>query len=130
MTQRVRNGLGLPAGLYRTNNENPTFFVPNGITADGIESLVYANVVPVSGGNYDLISYDSNADLFVPAGNPQPSPTHFNDEIASFASDVLWEIWIASHSEGDFPYKIVASESRVNIVDDLAAMKADFILEG
>lgn len=128
MTQRVRNGLGLPAGFYRLNNDGPTVYVPNGVTADGVESLVCANVVPVSGG-YDMVSYDSRNDVFVKTGNPNPSPTHFNQEVATFLDDVLHHIFNAAQPEGDFPYKISASESRANIVDDLDTLKANFELK-
>lgn len=127
MTQRVRDGLGLPAGIYRPNESGPTIFVPNGITNDGIESVVYANVVPVSSG-YDAIAYDPNSGVYVPAGKPNPSPTHFNNEVAAYIDDVLHAIFDNAHPEGDFPYLIHPSESRANIVDDLATMKADFSL--
>ena len=129
MTQRVRDGLGLPAGFYRLNSDNPTFYAPNGITADGVESIVYANVVPVSGSRYDWIAYDSNNDLFVPAGNPQPSPTYFNTDANALVDDVLRGIYREAHPEGDYPYSTVPSESRANIVDDLATLKADFVVE-
>lgn len=127
MTQRVRDGLGLPAGFYRLNSDGPTVYVPNGVTADGVESLVCANVVPVSGG-YDMVSYDSRNDVFVKAGNPNPSPTHFNQEVATFFDDVLHQIFHTAKPEGDFPYGIGSSESRANIVDDLEDLQADFVL--
>ena len=128
MTERVRQGLGLPAGLYRlTEGGDPTVFVPNGITADGIESVVCANVTPVTGG-YDWVSYDAESDVFVPTGNPNPSPTHFNDQATLFFDDILRLIFNAAQPEGDFPYKIAPSVSRANIVDDLASIEADFTL--
>ena len=127
MTQRVRDGLGLPAGFYRLNDDGPTVYVPNGVTADGIESLVCANVVAVSGG-YDMVSYDSRKDEFVKAGNPNPSPTHFNQEVATFLDDVLHQIFNSAQPEADFPYRIGSSESRANIVDDLEDLEADFVL--
>ena len=127
MTQRVRDGLGLPAGFYRVNEDGPTVYVPNGVTADHVESLVCANVVPVSGG-YDMVSYDSRNDVFVKAGNPNPSPTHFNQEVATFLDDMLRRIFNTAHPEGDFPYKIGPSKSRANIVDDLETLQADFVL--
>lgn len=128
MTQRVRDGLGLPPGLYRLGEgANPTFYIPNGITADRVDSLVYANVVPVSGG-YDLVVYDSDSGVFVLSGNPNPSPTHFNNEAVAFADDMLRLIFNAAQEEVDFPYSLVPSETRANIVDDLATLKADFIL--
>ena len=128
MTQRVRDGLGLPAGFYRLNSSDPTVFVPNGITADHVESLVYANVVPVSGDRYDMVAFDAESNLFVPAGNPKTSPTGFNFDVNSFMDNVLHAIFDAAHPEGEFPYYLVPSESRANIVDDLATLQADFVL--
>lgn len=128
MTERVVNGLGLPAGIYRINvGGDPTVFVPNGITADSVESVVYANVIPVSGG-YDCVLYDDSSGKFVPAGNPNPSSTHFNSEVAALFNDILRQIFLGSHHEEEYPYAIVTSESRANIVDDLATMKTDFFL--
>lgn len=128
MTQRVRDGLGLPAGFYRLSSNAPTFFAPNGITADGVDSIVYANVTPVSGDRYDLVSYDSEAGVLVPTGNPQSSPTYFNDEANAMVDEVLHQIFGDAQPEGDYPYRTVPSASRVNIVDDLATLKADFVL--
>ena len=126
MTQRVRNGLGLPAGLYRiTTGGNPTVYVPNGITADGVESIVYANVIPVSVG-YDWVFYDAESGVYVKEGNPNPSPTHYNNETAIFFDDVLRQIFDGAQPTGDFPYSIVTSETRVNIVENLETLKADF----
>ena len=128
MTQRVRDGLGLPAGLYRmSTGANPTFFVPNGITADQISSLVYANVIPVTGG-YDAIEYDADSGVFLPRGNPNPSPTSFNSDVAAFFDDVLHQIFFSAHPDEDFPYAIIPSETRANIVDDITTLKADFSL--
>lgn len=128
MTQRVRDGLGLPAGIYRLHTSGPTAYVPNGITADGVESIVYANVVPVSGDRYDWVNYNAESGVFVPTGNPQPSPTSFNDDAAGFINEVLREIFFTAHPGVDLPYLVAASDSRVNIVDDLATFRADFIL--
>lgn len=128
MTQRIRNGLGLPAGLYRTNGGGPVVFVPNGITADGVDSIVYSDVTPVSGG-YDYVVYDSVNDRYIRGGNPNPSATHFNKEIAVFFDDILRTIFNAAQPEGDFPYKISASESRAKIVDDLATLQVDFFVD-
>jgi hypothetical protein len=127
MTQRVRDGLGLPAGFYRINDDGPTVYVPSGVTADHVESLVCANVVPVSGG-FDMVSYDSTNNVFVKAGNPNPSPTHFNREASDFLDNVLHEIFNTAQPESDFPYQIVSSETRANIVDDLETLQADFVL--
>lgn len=128
MTQRVRDGLGLPAGLYRLKEGGgPVVFVPNGITADRIESVVYATVVPMSGG-YDIVIYDDNDDLYVPGGDPNPSPTSHNDQAAGFFDDILRQIFNAAQPAGDFPYQIAASDTRAKIVDDLATIKVDFIL--
>ena len=128
MTQRVRDGLGLPAGIYRVDvgGGGPVVYVPNGITADGVESFVCANVVPVSGG-YDGIVWDNESDVYALLGNPNPSPTHFNDEFANFFADTLREIFSAAQP-GDSPYFVKASENRANIIADLANMKADFYL--
>ena len=128
MTQRVRDGLGLPAGFYRLQNSGPTFFVPNGITADHVESLVLANVTPVSGDRYDWVGYDRESDVFVPTGNPQSSPTYWNSEAVAFFDDQLRGIFNTAHPEGDFPYSLETSQSRANIVDDLANLQADFVL--
>lgn len=127
MTQRVREGMGLPAGLYRLSSDDtaPTFFAPNGITADSVASLVYANVVPVSDG-YDLVLY--NREGFIPSGSQNPSPTAFNDEALTFANDVLRQIFRDAQPEGDIPYKLETSESRANIIDDLETLQADFVL--
>lgn len=127
MTQRVRDGLGLPAGIYRINDDGPTVYVPSGVTADGVESLVCANVVPVSSG-YDMVSYDSRENVFVKAGNPNPSPTHFNPEVTIFLEDVLRQIFNTAQPGGNFPYQIGSSQSRANIVDDLETLQADFVL--
>lgn len=129
MTQRVRDGLSLPAGLYRLNEDGPTAFVPNGITADNVDSIVLANVTPVSGDRYDMVAYDDQSDVFVPSGNPQSSPTHYNSEARTFMDDVLREIFFAAHPEGNFPYFLETSESRANIVDDLTTLKANFYLD-
>lgn len=130
MSQRVRDGLGLPAGLYRFNGDDaPTVFVPNGITADDVDSIVYANVIPVSGGNYDLIVWDANTDALVPQGNPHPSPTDFNNEVNALLDDVLHELFRAGQPEGEYPYMTVPSDSRANIVNDLTTLKADFVLD-
>jgi len=127
MTQRVRDGLGLPAGFYRISDDGPTVYVPSGVTADGVESLVCANVVPVSGG-FDMVSYDRRNDVFVKAGSPNPSPTHFNQEATAFLDDVLRQIFNTAQTGRDFPYQIGSSESRANIVDDLETLQADFVL--
>lgn len=129
MTERVLNGLGLPAGIYRINSGgSPTVFVPNGITADHVESVVYANVVPMAGG-YDNILYDDTSNAFVPSGDPNPSPTHFNKDVVAFFDNVLHELFGSAQPVENFPYSIVSSESRANIVDDLTTMKADFFLD-
>lgn len=128
MTQRIRDGLGLPAGLYRANGGGPVVFVPNGITADRVESIVYADVTPVSGG-YDYVVYEPGDDVYIPGGNPNPSATHFNSEIAMFFDNILHDIFNAAQPEGDFPYSIRASDSRANIVDDLATLQVDFFLD-
>lgn len=128
MTQRVRDGLGLPAGFYRLQEGGPTAFIPNGITADGTDSIVYANVVPVSGDQYDWIAYDAESGVFVPLGDPRPSLTSFNDEANAFIDEVLHQIFRAAHPEENLPYAVVASETLANIVDDLATLKADFVL--
>lgn len=128
MTQRIRDGLGLPAGIYRINKGGaPTVFVPNGITADGVESIVMANVIAVGDG-YDVVIYDDNSDVFAPAGSPAPSPTQFNGEVAEMFADILGGIYIDAHPEGEIPYAVEPSESRANIIDDLATMKADFFI--
>lgn len=129
MTQRVRDGLGLPAGIYRINSGGaPTIFVPNGITADGVESIVMACVVSASGG-YDVVLYDDNSGVYVPGGSPSPSPTNFNSDVATTFENTLGVIFIEAHPGGEIPYKITPSESRANIVADLSTMKADFDLE-
>lgn len=128
MTQRVRDGLGLPAGLYRAHSGEPTFFAPNGITADGVESIVIANVTPVSSSRYDWIAYDGESDVYVPSGSPDPSPIAFNENALAFCDDVLRAIFNAAHPTGDFPYSLGTSTSRANIVDDLATLQADFVL--
>jgi hypothetical protein len=128
MTERIRAGLGLPAGLYRLNESGPTVYLPNGITADGVESIVYANVVPASDDRYDWVAYDAESGVFVPKGDPRTSPTGFNDEADAFIGDVLRLIFNSAHPEDEFPYSTVPSESRANIVDDLATLKADFVL--
>lgn len=128
MTQRVRDGLGLPAGFYRLAADGPTVFVPNGITADGVESIVYANVVPVSGGRYDWIHYIANSGEFVPYGDPKESPTGFNQEANAFIDDVLHQIFVNANPGGVYPYRTVPSQSRANIVDDLTTLQADFVL--
>lgn len=128
MTQRVRDGLGLPAGLYRLTVDGPTAFVPNGITADGVESIVYANVAPVSGGRYDWIAYEAESGEFVLYGDPQESPTSHNSEANAFIDDILHQIFVGANPEGEYPYRTVPSETRANIVDDLATLKADFTL--
>lgn len=128
MTQRVRDGLGLPAGFYRLGvGAGPTFYLPNGVTADRVDSLVYANVVPVSGG-YDLVAYDAVSGVFVLSGSPNPSATHFNDEAVAFADDILRLIFNVAQGEADFPYSLVPSDTRANIVDDLTTLEADFVL--
>lgn len=129
MTERVRQGQGLPAGLYRLSSGggDPTFFAPNGITADGVESLIYANVVLVSGG-YDIVLYDADSGVFVPAGNPNPSLEGFGNEARAFADDILHQIFYRAQPEEEFPYLLVPSENRANVVDDLATLKADFVL--
>lgn len=129
MTQRVIDGLGLPAGLYRLNisGRNPTFYAPNGITADGVDSIILANVVPVTD-EYDMVVYDGTSGVFAPAGSPDPSSTHFNQEALAFADDMLRQIFRSAHPEGEIPYALETSESRANIVGDLATLKADFTL--
>ena len=129
MTQRVLDGLGLPAGLYRLNvsGGNPTFYAPNGITADQVDSIILANVLPVTGG-YDMVVYDGTSGVFVPAGSPNPSSTDFNLEALAFADDVLRQLFLGAHPEGRFPYSLETSESRANIVGDLAELEADFTL--
>lgn len=129
MTERVRQGLGLPAGIYRLSKEEvaPTFFAPNGITADGVASIVCANVVPVSG-SYDIVLYDGSSGVFVPGGSTEPSPSSFNHDAWAFADDILHSIFSNAQPEGEFPYSLEESSSRANIVGDLATLKADFIL--
>lgn len=129
MTQRVRDGLGLPAGFYRLQDDGPTFFLPNGITADHVESMVLANVTPVSSNRYDWVAYDRASDVFVPTGNPQSSPTHWNAEAVAVLDDILRAIFGAVHPIEDFPYSLETSQTRANIVDDLATLKADFVLD-
>jgi hypothetical protein len=128
MTQRVRDGLGLPAGFYRLQEGGPTAFIPNGITADGVDSLVCANVVSVSGDRYDWVAYDEQSGVFVPRGDPRPSITSFNDDATAFIDEVLHQIFNAAHPEEDIPYRVVSSGTRANIVDDLATLQADFVL--
>ena len=129
MTQRVRDGLGLPAGLYclSSGGNNPTFFAPNGITADGVASLLYADVVPVHDG-YDFVFYNSESGLFTQSGSTNPSPAAFNNDAVNFADDVLRQIFRSEQPEGEFPYRFETSESRANIVNDLTTLKADFVL--
>lgn len=128
MTQRVRDGLGLPAGLYCLSiaGTNPTFFAPNGITPDGVASLIYANVVPVSD-NYDFVMYNPETG-FAQSGSQDPSPAAFNNEAVNFADDVLRQIFREAQPEGEFPYAFETSDSRANIVDDLDTLKANFEL--
>lgn len=102
--------------------------MPNGITADGVDSIVYANVVPVSGDRYDWVVWDANNGAFVPEGDPKLSPTGFNNEANAFIDDVLHQIYREAHPEGEYPYSTVPSESRSNIVDDLTTLQADFLL--
>ena len=129
MTQRIRDGLGLPAGLYRLNvaGSYPTFYAPNGITADRINSVIYANVIPVTGG-YDFVVYDGTSGKFSKEGTPNPSSTHFNQEALNFADDILRRIFFDAHPEEEFPYSLEPSDSRANIVGDLETLQADFVL--
>lgn len=129
MTQRVRDGLGLPAGFYRlgVDGTTPTFYAPNGITADGIASLVYANVVPVEGG-YDSVMYDSRDSSFITTGSSNPSPAYFNNEALNFADDIIRSIFRDAHPEVNMPYTLETSDSRANIVGDLETLVADFTL--
>ena len=128
MTQRIRDGLGLPAGLYRLGKgANPTFYLPNGATADNVESLVLANVVPVDGG-YDMVAYDGDSGVFAKSGSPNPSPTHFNGEAVAFADDIIRQIFNTAHPGADFPYLLAPSDTRANIVDNLETLQADFVL--
>ena len=111
-----------------TGVADPTFFAPNGITADGVSSLIYANVVPVEGG-YDRVFYNSETgSLTRGGGSASPSPAAFNTETVNFADEVLRQIFRSAQPEGEFPYRFETSESRANIVNDLANLKADFIL--
>ena len=80
-------------------------------------------------GGYDMVIYDNGDDLYVPYGNPNPSPYHFNPEALAFAEDILRRIFIEAQPEGDFPYTLEPSESRANIVDDLATLQANFVLD-
>lgn len=129
MTQRVRSGLGLPAGLYRLQaaGRSPTFFAPQGITADGVASIIYANVIQVNDA-YDNVLYDGNSGVFVAGGSSAASPAGFNDEAVAFAEDVLRLIFNDAQPQGVFPYSLETSTSRANIVGDLATLEADFTL--
>ena len=86
-----------------------------------------ANVIDLGAG-YDVVVYDDNNNKFAPAGSPAPSPTKSNGEVAAMFSDILGGIYINAHPEGKIPYAIKPSESRANIIDDLATMKADFFI--
>ena len=46
-----------------------------------------------------------------------------------FFDNILHDIFNAAQPEGDFPYSIRASDSRANIVDDLATLQVDFFLD-
>ena len=129
MTQRVRDGLGLPAGLYRLSDSgfNPTFYAPNGITADNVDSMILANVIPVTGG-FDFVVYDGSSGVFAPAGAANPSSTFFNQEALAFADDIIRQIFVEAHPGGEVPYSFETSASRANIVGDLANLEADFTL--
>lgn len=129
MTQRVRDGLGLPAGLYclGTGDTGPTFYAPNGITADGVPSIILANVVQVVNG-YDSVAYNGATHVFFEYGSPNPSPYHFNGEAYAFADDIIRQIFRAAHPEGEYPYSLEQSSSRANIVGDLDTLVADFTL--
>ena len=129
MTQRVQAGLGLPAGLYclGTNDTGPTFYAPNGITADGVPSIILANVVQVVNG-YDSVAYNGATHVFFKYGSPNPSPYNFNGEAMAFAEDVIRQIFNTAQPEGEFPYSFETSSSRANIVGDLDTLVADFTL--
>lgn len=130
MTQRVRSGLGLPAGLYRleADGRTPTFFAPRGITADGVASIIYANVIPVND-VYDNVWYDGVSGVFIRGeSSGAPSPAGFNEEALNYADDVLHQIFDNAQPQGVFPYSFETSTSRAHIVDDLATLEADFTL--
>lgn len=129
MTQRVKDGLGLPAGLYRleASGITPTFFAPNGITADGVASIIYANVISING-SYEKVNYDGDSGVFVAEGSPAASPAAFNNEAVDFVDDVLHQIFNEAQPGIDLPYTFEASTSRANIVVDLATLEADFTL--
>lgn len=127
MTQRVRDGLGLPAGLYRVRGVAPTFYVPNGITADNVASIVVAVVTPVEQ-QYAWV-YSNGNEGFIAQGEGD-SLTYFNNESVEMCSDVLHQIWSLDHEDySTFPYNLETSSSYARVINDLSTLQAEFFLD-
>lgn len=127
MTERVRQGQGLPAGMYIIKGYSRTFYLPNGVTADNVASIVVAVVTPVNQG-YGWV-YSNGDEGFISQGE-SPSSTDYNDEATAMCDDVLHQIWGLDHEDfSTFPYSLETSRSYAHIVDDLSTLQADFFFD-